>query len=117
MFIEYQKEPLAVAKDKSVLPIKYFGFASYDNSLAKFFYNCEGENAYGDEDIKNLCRYASATENEYKEFYKITDVTGIRPEGYIINFPFYIQAERDAHVLLTKGPLANREDDEYEIRN
>lgn len=116
VFIDYQKEPLAVAVDKNVLPVKYFGFASYDNSLAKFFYNCEGENAYQEEDIKKLCRYAEATENEYKEFYKITDLTGIRTEGYIVNFPFYIQAERDAHVLLTTVPMANREANEYEIR-
>lgn len=99
-----------------MLPIKYFGFASYDNSLAKFFYNCEGENAYQEDDIKKLCRYADAMENEYNEFYKITDITGIRSEGYIINFPFYIQAERDAHILLTTVPMANREANEYEIR-
>lgn len=117
VFIEYQKEPLAIAADDEPLPIKYFGFASYDNSLAKFFYNCEGENAYGEADIKDLCRYAEARENEYKEFFKITDITGVRSEGYIINFPFYIRAERDAHVLLTKGPMANREDFEYEICN
>lgn len=116
VFIEYQKQPLAIAEDKNVLPIKYFGFASYDNSLAKFFYNCEGENAYQEDDIKKLCRYADATENEYKDFHKITDITGIRSEGYIINFPFYIQAERDAHVLLTAVPMANRETNEYEIR-
>lgn len=116
VFIEYQKQPLAVAQDKEVLPVKYFGFASYDNSLAKFFYNCEGDNAYQEDDIKKLCRYADATENEYNEFFKITDITGIRSEGYIINFPFYIQAERDAHVLLTAKPEANREANEYEIR-
>lgn len=72
-----------MAEDKSVLPVKYFGFASYDNSLAKFFYNCEGEHAYQEDDIKKLCRYAEASENEYKDFYKISDVTGIRPEGYV----------------------------------
>lgn len=116
VFIEYQKEPLAVAEDKNVIPVKYFGFASYDNSLAKFFYNCEGENAYQEDDIKKLCRYAEATENEYNEFHKITDIQGIRGDGYIINFPFYIQAERDAHVLLTTVPMANREANEYEIR-
>lgn len=117
VFIEYQKAPLAMVVDKmGVLPVKYFGFASYDNSLAKFFYNCEGENAYQEDDIKKLCRYADAMENEYNEFHKITDITGIRSEGYIVNFPFYIQGERDAHVLLTAEPKANREANEYEIR-
>lgn len=116
VFIEYQKEPLAVTQDKNVLSIKYFGFASYDNSLAKFFYDCEGENAYGADDLKNLCHYADATENEYKEFHKITDIAGTRSEGYIINFPFYIQGERDAHVLLSTGPRADRTEAEYEFR-
>lgn len=116
VFIEYQKAPLAMVVDKmGVLPVKYFGFASYDNSLAKFFYNCEGENAYQEEDIKKLCRYADATENEYNVFHKITDITAIRTEGYIVNFPFYIQGERDAHVLFTTEPKANRDANEYEI--
>lgn len=116
VFIENKREPLASYTDENVLQVKYFGFASYDNSPNKYFYDCEGEHAYGEEDIKGLCRYADATENEYKQFYGINDITGIRPKGYIVNFPFYIQAERDAHVLLTKGPMANRDDDEYEIR-
>lgn len=43
VFIEYQTEPLAEYRDKSPLQIKYFGFASYDNSPNKYFYNCEGK--------------------------------------------------------------------------
>lgn len=42
VFIEYQTEPLAEYRDKNPLQIKYFGFASYDNSPNKYFYNCEG---------------------------------------------------------------------------
>lgn len=116
MFVD-QKQVL-ISKDDNVLPIKYFGFASHDNSLAEFFYGCEGDTAYDDEAIlTNLCRYADATENEYKDFYKITDIAGVRPDGYIINFPFYLQAERDAHILLTTGPTANPKDNEYEFGN
>lgn len=115
MYIEYKKEPLAEYHDKSPLQIKYFGFASYDNTLNKYFYNCEGENAYGIDDIKDMCRSAEATENEYKEFVPIKDVVGIRPDGYIVNFPLYIQSERDAHVLLTTRPVDDRADDCYEI--
>lgn len=115
MFIEYQKEPLAATRDANPLPIKYFGFASYDNTLNKYFYNCEGENAYGIDDIKELCRSYQALENEYKEFYPIKDVVGIRPDGYIINFPLYIQSGKDAHVLLTTRAVDDRADDVYEI--
>lgn len=83
MFSEYQKEPLAVVKDKNLLPVKYFSFASWRNSPAKFFYDCEGETAYQEEDFKKLCQYDEAVENEYKQFYKITDIPGIRPDGYV----------------------------------
>lgn len=31
---------------QGVLPIKYFGFASYDKSMVTFFYNCKGEIAF-----------------------------------------------------------------------
>lgn len=139
MFIEYQEEPLAEYKDKSPLAIQYFGFASYDNSPNKYFYNCEGEifspnntpllwinfdfrcenfqgeNAYGEADIKELCHSYEALENEYNDFFPIKEVTGIRPDGYIINFPLYIQAEKDAHVLLTTRAVSDRSDDCYEI--
>lgn len=101
--------------DGDFVQIKYFGFASYDNSLARFFYGCEGENAYGEEDIKTLCQYTEVRGNGYNDFYKISDITGIRPDGYIINFPFYIRAERDAKILLTTGPRSNPDDSEYEI--
>lgn len=47
VFTENQEEPLAVAVDtQGALPIKYFGFASYENSLVTFFYNCKGEIIY-----------------------------------------------------------------------
>lgn len=135
MFIENQKEPLAEYRDKSPLAIQYFGFASYDNAPNKYFYNCEGglfflifffaridwtlglsgENAYGEADIKELCRTYEALENEYNDFFPISEVTGIRPDGYIINFPLFIQAEKDAHVLLTTRAVSDRSDDCYEI--
>lgn len=117
VFIEYKNGPIAVAQDNNVLPIKYFGFSSYHNTSAEFFYDCDGENIYEDNDIKNRCRYADALQNEYKKFFKISDIAGARPEGYIVNFLVYIQAERDAHVLFTRGPKADRNDDEYEIGN
>lgn len=54
-------------------------------------------------------------ENEYRDFFRIAGLKGARPDGYIAHFPFYVKAQRDAHVLLTTGPWANREDNEYEI--
>lgn len=78
--------------------------------------NVKGENAYGEADIKEMCRSYEALENEYNDFFPISEVTGIRPDGYIINFPLFIQAEKDAHVLLTTRAVSDRSDDCYEIR-
>lgn len=103
-----------MANVANMKPMKYFGFSSFDNSLAKYFYGCESENSHPEADLRELCRY-KAMENEYNEFHKITDMAGVRTSGYIINFPFYVRASRDAHVLLTTVPEANREANEYEI--
>lgn len=61
------------------------------------------------------CLYAEAMQNEYDDFFKITDLKGVRSSGYIVNFAFYVKAQRDAHILLTRGPRAIRGDNEYEI--
>lgn len=38
---------------QAVLPIKYFGFASYDNSLARFFYNCKDDHIFQKGSLNN----------------------------------------------------------------
>ena len=47
VFLENQAKPLAMAVDAhGALPIKYFGFASYENSPVTFFYNCKDDEAF-----------------------------------------------------------------------
>lgn len=106
-----------MAKYENPLAIKYFSFASEDNSVAKFFYGCEGENVYGEEDFKQKCQYDEELEIEYTKFYKIDDIPGTRSEQFALNFPFFVKAERDARILLTTGPKADRNDAEYNFRN
>lgn len=53
--IETQKKPLARATDaQEAIFIKYFGFASYDDSLARFYYNCTGQNARQNDEISSV---------------------------------------------------------------
>lgn len=54
-------------------------------------------------DIMEVCRSYEATENAYTQFFPIKEVTGIRPNGCIINFPLYIRAAKDAHILCMFG--------------
>lgn len=117
MFIEYKDEPLAVTTDRRPLAVKYFGFASYDNSLAKYFYDCPGEYSYDLNELAKRCIHYEESENQYKKFFPIAEIEGIRPDGYIIKFPVFIHAERDAHILLSPHNRDDRSDDVYEICN
>lgn len=111
--------------DSHPIPVEYVSFGSWESNLVKFYFNCSFSfplpdavsSSFPSKDIKNRCKYADALENEYKKFFRISEINGTRPEGYIVNFPFYIQASRDAHVLFTRGPRANPDDYEYEIGN
>lgn len=109
--------------DSHLIPVEYVSFGSWESNLVKFYFNCSFSfplpdavsSLFPSKDIRNRCKYADALENEYKNFFKISEINGTRPEGYIVNFPFYIQASRDAHVLFTRGPRADPDDYEYEI--
>lgn len=35
---------------------------------------------------------------------KLSDVPGTQPEGFLVRFPFYALAERDAHILFSQTP-------------
>lgn len=115
VFTGPQRKPVISADIPNIPDIKYFGFSSYDNSPAKYFYACESEEVHAEADLRKQCQYTEAMENEYREFHQITNMAGARTEGYIVNFPFYVRGVRDAHVLLTTVPVANRGTSEYEI--
>lgn len=112
-----REEPLAMATDPNPLPIKYFGFASYDNALNKYYYDCPDDNWRPPEVHHSVsrCSYAEVWENKYENFYAIADIEGIRPDGYLINMPMSIKAERDAHILLSPNNRDDRSDAVYEI--
>lgn len=176
VFIENKKEPLATATDtQAPLQIKYFGFASYDNSLARFFYNCKNDHIFEKGVLNNLsplqaknnmesvdfrnctcsrfstvnllaldfvlsswihlfytlnfhqcsdlvtkCRLHTVKEDaadyDYRDYVKVSDIANSQPDGYILRIVLFIQAERDANILLTTSNPPNFERDfVYEI--
>lgn len=115
LFAENRDAPLISAQYDNILPIKYFGFSSYGNSLARYWFNCEDEENYDEDGVKESCQYADAKGIEYKETYGITDISGAQSESYIVNFPFYVQADGDARVLFKAEPTSRREANTYEI--
>lgn len=109
--------PLMEYKTENRVSVKYVGFATIKGHPIKFFYDCQGARADGFRDIRTDCHYLEASNQDYTGSFKISDIAGIRTDGYVIDFPFYVQAARDIRILLTKGPIANRDDYEYDFGN
>lgn len=104
-------------KTESPVPFKYLGFATIKDRPLKYFYDCKGARADEFRNIKTDCQYIEASNQDYTASYKISDIAGARTDGFVINFPFYVQSPRDVRMLLTKGPVANRNDYEYDFGN
>lgn len=110
VYIEHENNPIATWKDPSPLPIKYFGFAAYDNTLNRYFFNCRGEQSKTHANLEKSCKKITATDHEYKDFLLIPSN---QPPGFLVNFPVYVTAARDAHILLASEE--NSSADFYEI--
>lgn len=52
--------------------------------------------------MNKQCKEYVEWDDDYKKLTNITDVLGINPDGYLVRFPFYIVAERDAHIVFTE---------------
>lgn len=111
VFVEHIDKPIMEWTDPDPLPIAYFGFASYDSILNRYFYNCLGEQPIAESQIQSACRQSTANEYEYDQFVPIS---GDQPAGFLVNLPLYVMAARDAHVMLT--PEQTSDGDVYEIR-
>lgn len=113
MFIEHERKPIAVWKDPAPLLIQYYGFASYENSLARYFFNCIGEQPQTESSLSTQCKQTQVSEYEYNQFVPIP---AGQPEGYLISLLVHIKADRDAHILLSPKTEINDIDAVYEIR-
>lgn len=102
-------KPLATWKDPSPLAIKYFAFASYDNGLARYYYNCANELKSTLAKMQNDCKSTVTNDYKYTEYLPI----GSQPGGYILNMALYVLAARDAHILLAADQESER--NAYEI--
>lgn len=49
-----------------------------------------------------MCMDYEEFDEEYRELMKISDIPNSQPENYLVRFPFYILAERDAHIIFTE---------------
>lgn len=53
--------------------------------------------------------------DSYVHYVKVNDIDGVRPKGYLLRFPFYVQGSQMAHVLLASKENPTEQDMAYEI--
>lgn len=130
---EFQYKPIVKAVDTKPVDVKYVSFASSDGNRVLYFYNCDDEKAVAsllppapshalftepiehDEDVlAKKCKHVHAWGEEYESKIKMDSIKNSKPDGFIVQLPFFVKGVRDVNILLTTGNSLNPEDG-YEI--
>lgn len=68
--------------------------------------------------LKRQCHEYQEWEYDYNKFFNLSAIAGPAPEGYLVRFPFYILADRDANVIFTETDDPDWQADyAYEVGN
>lgn len=100
-YIEHTLKPVIEYRDPSPLPIKYFGFSSLGQSLARYFYDCRGEEVYTKSQLQAHCQSANVSSDEHTQFNRIPDNSIMGADQYSLEIPLHVAASHDAHILLS----------------
>lgn len=100
VFIEHTQAPIIEYKDPNPLKIAYFGFSSLGQSLARFYYDCRGDEIYTPGQLSEYCEKYSTNDTDYQRFVPIGANAIINPDNYLVNLPVFVTAKQDAHILI-----------------
>lgn len=53
--------------------------------------------------------------SKYLQWIKLDDVEGVRPNGYLLRFPFYLQGAQNAFVVVSTKENPTELDHAYEL--
>lgn len=53
--------------------------------------------------LKKQCKEYEEWDDNYRQMMKLSDVPGTQPDGFLVRFPFYVIAERDAHIVFSES--------------
>lgn len=99
IYIEHTLTPLVEYKDPNPLKIAYFGFASYGQSMARFYYDCRGDEIYTPTQLAQRCQQTNTTDFEHNHFVAIGENATASPD-YLVNLPVFVAGKQDAHILI-----------------
>lgn len=115
-YVEHSMKPIIEFKDSNPLQIKYFGFSSLGQSLARYFYDCRGDEVYTKSQLEQRCQYANITSSEHTQFHAIpTNAIDNIPNQYSMEIPLHVAAAHDAHILLASDNTFNSIRNGYEF--
>lgn len=114
-YVEHTLKPIIEFKDSNPLQIKYFGFSSLGQSLARYFYDCRGDEVYTKSQLQSHCQNVNTTSNEHTEFHIIPDNSISDTDQYSIEIPLHLAASHDAHILLSSDNSFNSIRNGYEF--
>lgn len=84
-------------------------------SLARFFYDCRGDEIYSKTQLKHSCNNYETAESEFKQFTEIQTNLLSKSDGRVINLPLFIEGRKDAHILISSDDAYDKISDAYEI--
>lgn len=99
-YVEHTLKPIIEFKDQNPLQIKYFGFSSLGQSLARYFYDCRGDEVYTDSQLQSACQHVNASSNDHTEFKPIPSNDITNADQHSLEIPLHVAASHDAHILL-----------------
>lgn len=115
VYIEHHIKPIITFKDTTPLGIKYFGFSSLGLSLARFFYDCRGDEVYSISQQHTSCSALETTSSVHNQFIKINNNSIAQPDVDLVDILINIQAPRDVHILFWSNNETNNIGIGYEI--
>lgn len=99
IYIEHTLTAIIEHKDPNPLKIAYFGFSSYGQAMARFYYDCRGDEIYTPSQLVQYCNHTSATQNVHNIFSPIGGNATTNPD-YLVRLPVYVTGKQDAHILI-----------------
>lgn len=114
-YVEHTLKPIIEFKDPNPLQIKYFGFSSLGQSLARYFYDCRGDEVYTKSQLRSHCQHINSSSSELIQFNRISDNEINNADQYSLEIPLHVAATSDAHILFASDDSFNSIRNGYEF--
>lgn len=115
VYVEHTLKPIIEFKDKNPLQIKYFGFSSLGQSLARYFYDCRGEEVYTKSQLNAQCQRVNVSSAMHTKFHSIPSNPMADTDRYSIEIPMHVDASHDAKFVVASDNSFNSIRNGYEI--